>query len=209
MSEKVLSAANQQGSLYQKDPSETIRRTPISQKEIIAYLLGALHDGTLNKGKRFRISQKDKRWLEKLKALLKQIGYNSWIYREGKHREVFVLETLASFLDFSFDPLVLKSQKEQMSYVKGFFDAEGGMPHNALSRFYIQLVQNDKNKLECIKAILERLSIECGKIHNPSKNVAPNYWRVYVLARSHISFAMKINSWHPRKKQIFRERMMI
>ena len=79
MSDKATSAVNQQGSL--RDPSETTRRTPISQEEIKTYLLGALHDGTFSSNKRFRISQKGTDWLKCLKKLFKQIGYNSWIYK--------------------------------------------------------------------------------------------------------------------------------
>ena len=60
MSENVLSADNQQGSRRVRnaiDPSETTRRSPKSE-EIIAYLQGALHDASLNKGKRIRFVQK-------------------------------------------------------------------------------------------------------------------------------------------------------
>jgi len=119
-----------------KLPSETTRRAPFSEKEIRAYLLGALHDATFSSNKRFRYSQKGTEWLKLLKALLKKIGYNSWIYNEGKERSVYVLETLAPFLDFKFNPLKLKSSGEKICYVKGFFDAEGGIPKNN-KRFYI------------------------------------------------------------------------
>ncbi len=211
MSDKASSADNQQGSrlkFFEIDPSETTRRAPFSEKEVKAYLLGAMHDATFSSNKRFRFSQKGKEWLEILRKLFKQIGYNSWIYREGKDREVYVLETLANFLDFNFNPLRLKSKKEKAAYVRGFFDAEGGIPKNG-KRFYIQLVQSDRLKIEKIKTILNQLGIKTGKIHNPSKKVDPNYWRTYVLADSHKDFAKIINSWHPRKADIFRKRMMI
>src|SRR3990167_7320288 len=91
-------AENQQGSLRSanwriaNDPSETTRRAPILRKVITAYFLGAIHDGTFSQNRRSRISQKGKSWLLVLKGLLKNIGYNSWIYREGKERDVYVLE---------------------------------------------------------------------------------------------------------------------
>ncbi len=212
MSDKVSSADNQQGSrpdlTSRVDPSETTRRAPYSEKEIKAYLLGALHDATFSSNKRFRYSQKGTEWLKALKALLKQIGHSSWIYKEGKERGVYVLETLAKFLDFKFNPLKFKSRGEKIHYIRGFFDAEGGIPKND-KRFYIQLVQSDKQKLRKIKKILEELEIETGKIHNPSAKVDPEYWRMYVLAKSRKHFAKIINSWHPQKIKIFRKRMMI
>jgi len=211
MSNKVSSADNQQGSRPpQADaPSETIRRTPLSKAVIQAYCLGSLHDGTFSSNKRFRISQKGTSWLKVLCKLFKKAGYNSWIYREGKKREVYVLETLAKFLDLDFDPDRLSTSEEKIAYVRGFFDAEGGIPRRKRARFYIQLTQNDMQKLGKIKQILGEFQIGTGKIHNPSKNVDPEYWRMYILARSHKSFIEKIGSWHPRKVAVLRKRMMI
>jgi DNA-binding transcriptional regulator WhiA len=204
---------NQQGSplfdFFEYDPSETTRRTPLSQGEIKAYLQGALHDATFSSNCRFRFSQKGTEWLLVMKQLLKRVGYNSWIYREGKTREVYVLETLANFLDFSFDPLTLKSKKEKVSYLRGFFDAEGGIPHNQNARFYIQLVQKDKQKIFSIKEMLAELGIRTGKIHNPSKRIDPNYWRIFVLAESQLDFVKIIGTWHPRKIKLLEKRMMI
>lgn len=210
MSDNAASAENQQGSRPPRriDPSETTRRAPFSEKEIKAYLLGALHDATFSSNKRFRYSQKGTEWLKLLQKLLKKIGHNSWIYKEGKERDVYVLETLAKFLDFKFNPLKFVSKEEKAYYVQGFFDAEGGIPKNN-KRFYIQLVQSDKAKLQKIKQILEEWEIETGKIHNPSVKVDPEYWRMYVLAKSRERFAKIIGSCHPRKVKIFRKRMMI
>ncbi len=212
MSNKVFSADNQQGSLPTiswNDPSETTRRAPLSEREIKAYLLGSLHDGTFSSNKRFRISQKGILWLKVLQKLFSQIDYNSWIYKEGLDREVYVLETLADFLDFDFNPLQFKSNKEKICYLKGFFDAEGGIPKDSKARFYIQLVQKNKAKLVKLKRILNELNIKTGKIHNPSVKVDPNYWRMYVLADSQIEFIVKINSWHPSKINKLKKRMKI
>ena len=176
MSEKAFIADNQQGSPNSiKDPSETIRRTPFSEEGIKAYFLGALHDGTFSSNKRFRISQKGTDWLNILRLLLKSIGYNAWIYKEGKERDVYVLETLADFLNFRFDPLDCVTKEQKICYVRGFFDAEGGIPRNPKDRFYIQLVQKDKAKLDKLKKILDELGIETGKIHNPSRKPDPDY----------------------------------
>ena len=203
MRENTSSADNQQGSL--RDPSETIRQAPL----IKAYLLGALHDGTFSSNKRFRISQIGTDWLKILQKLFSQLGYKSWIYKEGKYRRVYVLETLADFLDFKFDPLELNNAKEKIYYVRGFFDAEGGIPRNNKVRFYIQLTQNNKEKLEKLKKILNSLGIKTGKIHNPSQSVDPDYWRMYVLANSQEAFIRKIGSWHPRKIRALRKRVKI
>jgi len=212
LSENVLGADNQQGSpldmLCVYDPSETTRRAPY-EKEIRAYIQGALHDASLNKRKRYRFTQKGDEWLKVVQKLFYALGHNAWIYREGKDRDVYALETLAEFLDFDFDPLSLKKAEEKSAYIRGFFDAEGGIPNKDSNRFYIQLVQKDKMKIEKLKKLLYDLGISTGKIHNPSVRVDPNYWRMFVSTKSHAQFAQTIWSWHPRKQSIFLRRMVI
>lgn len=213
MRDNVIGAENQQGSPLLTtgghDPSETTRRAPFPQEELRAYLQGALHDASLNKGRRYRFTQSDVRWLDVLKQALEALGYASWIYREGKTRHVYTLETLAPFLDFALDPLVLSGGIEQVAYIRGFFDAEGGIPRIPGAKFYIQLVQKDRDKIEKLVHMLDSLGISTGKVHNPSVRVDPEYWRVFVSTQSHCAFARTIGSWHPRKVAIFRERMMI
>ena len=190
------------------DPSETTRRSPFSRKEIEAYLQGALHDASRNKRTRIRFVQKGSEWLEVLKDLLAALGHKSWMYREGKDRDVYALETTARFLDFNFDPIDLNVQ-EQAAYICGFFDAEGGIPRNKHSTFYIQLVQKDPIKIAKLKAMLIAMNISSGVIHNPSERIDPDYWRIFVSTKSHRQFVKTIGSWHPRKHAVLRERMMI
>ncbi len=200
LSENLLSADNQQETLnFLRGSSETTRET-LSVEVYKAYLQGALHDGTFNKrNQRFRFSQLGTEWLEVLKICLNNTGNSSWIYQEGKTRKVFVLETLAKFLNVKFDPLTLVTEAEKSSYIRGFFDAEGGIPKNPNSLFYIQLVQKDRLKLEKIKQILNEFRIVTGMIHNPSVKVDPSYFRMFVLSGSRAKFIEKIGTWHPRK----------
>lgn len=212
MSNNAGNAGNQQATLQNiswRGASETTRVAPLDQKVIRAYLQGALHDATFSSNRRYRFSQKGTDWLIFLKNLFGKMGYSSWIYREGRNREVFVLETLTDFLDFAFDPGSLKDISTIAAYIRGFFDAEGGMPHNLNDRFYIQLVQNSKSKLEALKKMLKELGVETGSIHNPSKRADPHYWRMYVSADSYGKFICEVGSWHPNKIRIFGQRMKI
>lgn len=211
MSNKVKKTGNQQAT-YLKNrwgASETTRRAPLKKEALQAYLQGALHDGTFSSNKRFRFSQKGIEWPFVLKDCFSRLGYTSWIYREGKKRNVFVLETLADFLDFDFRPDKLRNKISHIAYIRGFFDAEGGVPHNPNDRFYIQLVQKNKKKLKMLKKLLDRLDIKTGTIHNPSKRVDPEYWRMYVAKDSYGKFIRTIGSWHPKKQSILIQRMKI
>jgi intein-encoded DNA endonuclease-like protein len=44
-------------------------------------------------------------------------------------------------------------------YLRGFFDAEGGIPRNG-KRFYIQLAQKDYEKMTALKKMLSDIGIE-------------------------------------------------
>ncbi len=174
-----------------------------------AYLQGALHDGTRSHlHHTHRFSQKGTDWLNRLAMILTSLGHRSWLYQEGKDRSVFVLETSASFLDVDFDPDQLVLQDEQIAYVRGYFDAEGGLPQSPDARFYVQFTQKDRIELEKVKLILELLGITCGKMHNPSVRVDPDYWRFFVRTRSHLAFASQIGSWHPIKELILQRKMI-
>ncbi len=176
----------------------------------IAYLQGILGDATYNKiHKTHRISQGNREWLERIKSLLYDIGDKSWIYKEGKNRNVYVLETTSKKLSTDFDPMSLQSSAEKIAYIRGYFDAEGGTAHDGKVRFYLQFAEKNGNRLGKVKNLLAQLGIECGKIHNPSSKVDPDYWRFYVRANSYDLFIDKIGSWHPRKQKIFSDRKKI
>lgn len=212
MRDNVTSAGNQQETrrtLLRWGSSETTRQAP-SPAVCRAYLLGALHDGTFNKyNQRYRFAQVGTDWLEILKDCLAITGNSSWIYKEGAQRRVYVLETRAEFLDTAFDPMSFATSEEKKTYLRGFFDADGGIPRSPLARFYIQLVQNDKGKLEKLKILLGEFGIHTGKIHNPSFRVDPDYHRMFVLRDSHEGFFREIGTWHPRKIKVLQRRVKI
>lgn len=175
-----------------------------------AYLHGAFHDGTSNRLHRtFRFCQKEREWLEMLQSMLKENGFNSWIYREGKNRNLYILETTASFLNQKRLPDSFLTSAEKIGYIRGYFDAEGGIPRDTNHWFYIQLSQKNKPELQKLKALLEGLGIGCGKVHIPSHRIDPNYFRFYISRSSHQDFIRIINSWHPRKQKILNSRMKI
>ncbi len=213
LSDNVTGAENQQGRLEVRtqEPSETTRQTPGFKELTEAYLLGALHDGTYNvRRKTHRFSQNHIGWLHVLQKCLANLGHKAWIYREGKDRDVYILETSAKFLSIDFDPSLLTSTEEKIAYIRGFFDAEGGVPRDLQARFYIQLVQKNLSKLEWIRAVLvEDLEISCGIIHIPSKRVDPDYFRFFIATRSHEDFGRVVGSWHPRKRLVFDSRVKI
>ena len=167
-----------------------------SPEELRCYLAGASRDGTHSRlHKTLRISQKGSEWLDVLGLGLSRLDSRSWKYQEGD-RGVWTLETSW------WDPKQPVTDGEMAAFSRGYFDAEGGVPRNPNDRFYLQFVQKDLADLSGLRDDLIALGIQCGRLHNPSVRVDPNYWRFYVRTSSHRNFCAWVGSWHPRKRGI-------
>jgi hypothetical protein len=216
-SDNPFGADNQQGS--RRHPLEDGELTPqrlhaellaFGATGLEAYLQGALKDGTFSARHRtHRIGQADEGWVEMISFVLTSLGYRSWIYREGRERRFWVVETTAPFLSLDFDARPLVGRREGLAYARGYFDAEGGIPRQASARMYVALSQKSYDDLNVLRQILESWAISCGKIHNPSVRVDPHYWRFYVRARSHERFIRLVGTSHPGKLQRLINRMKI
>ena len=164
-----------------------------------AYLLGVMHDSTERKTT-YRITSKEKSFVEFLAEMIHELGYNAWIYQEGKTRDMYVVE----FSKMVVRNTQIKTKQDTIEYIRGYFDAEGSVPKSSKSRFYIYFSQKNKKDLEELKSYIESLGIICGKTHNPSNKKDPEYWRFYISCKSYTSFIKTIGSWHPKKRQRLR-----
>lgn len=161
-----------------------------------------LHDATERKNT-YRIATKNFNFAKIIQKGILKLGSKAWIYKEGKNRNLWIVEFSKILLNeakYKFNQnkqsLTLRDKKD---YVRGYFDAEGGMSQSSKVRFYIYFCQKDKIDLEEVKKYLLELGISCGVIHNPSKKVDPNYWRFFVSSKSYKNFARIISSDHPEK----------
>jgi hypothetical protein len=170
-------------------------RTPVSK----AYLLGMMHDATKRK-LTIRIAQKNEDFLRFLREEILKLGIKSWIYKEGKNRQVWILE----FSKKHLNGVEITSKQDRIDYLKGYFDAEGGIAHDPKVRFYLYYCQKNFDELVQIKNWLEGLNISCGKIHTPNGVKDPDFWRFYIAANSYSKFAKKIGSIHPEKWPLLR-----
>jgi intein-encoded DNA endonuclease-like protein len=163
------------------------------------YLLGVLHDATKRKIT-YRISSKENSYVQFLANMIKSMNHNAWTYQEGKTRDMYIVE----FSKKIMDNVQIRTKKHKIDYIRGYFDAEGSVPKSKKSRFYIYFSQKDKKDLQQLKSYLTDLGIICGKTHNPSKKIDPNYWRFYISCKSYKKFVNTIGSCHPTKKKLLR-----
>lgn len=158
----------------------------------IAYLKGSLADGHIYDLKlriRIVVRQKNKEWLEN------QIAP---ILRSITGKEPKILKTLdgvymiyvyvhkdklkSRILDILMEPLhkiKFDNQNDEISFLKGFFDAEGSIYRNKKQKSDTRIImyQKDKRVLEYIKSILEKLNIY-SKIYGPYKNGKNDIFRL-------------------------------
>ena len=62
-----------------------------------AYLLGVLHDATVRKTT-YRVATKSREFAEIIKQGINTLGRNAWIYKEGKSRNLWIVEFSKSLL---------------------------------------------------------------------------------------------------------------
>ena len=163
------------------------------------YLLGMAHDGT-SRQSTYRIATNNREFAEFLKKGIRAFSVGAWIYKEGKSRNLWIVEFPKKILQ----NVIIESRQDKIEYIRGYFDAEGGIAKHPSVRFYLYFCQKDKNDLIQVKEYLEELGIVCGTLHNPSKTVDPNYWRFYISAKSYTDFAQIIGSNHPGKLRYLR-----
>lgn len=162
--------------------------------DLKSYLLGAMHDGTIRR-RTFRISEKEEEYVLRLRNLVLAKGIRAWTYREGKTRNLFVVEFGRALMDGH----QIRTHGDVIHYVRGYFDAEGSVSNPVSTNPYVYFGQKDRGDLEELHGFLGRLNVHCGKIHNPSRRVDPDYWRFFVSRRSLRRFGTVVGSWHPRK----------
>lgn len=165
----------------------------------LGYLFGVLHDSTSRKTT-YRIASKSKKFCLIIQNGIENLGAKSWIYKEGKNRNLWILEFSKSLLN-NFE---VKTIQDKIDFLCGYFDAEGGIAKSSKVRFYLYYCQKDLPDLMTAKRYLTELGIFSGRIHNPSKKVDPNYWRFFISSKSYRDFAIKIGSLHPDKTEILR-----
>jgi hypothetical protein len=162
-----------------------------------AYLHGAAHDATVSRRHNtVRFGQSDVRWLNILGILTEKLGLRSWIYREGKTRNLWILETSAKHWRTRTTALQPKHARPTSAGIS----TQRADVRDPNARFYLQFVQKNYADINELHSLLAREGIDCGQIHNPSRRKDPDLWRFYVAARHHLTFAMRIGSWHPRKR---------
>ena len=178
------------------------------------YLLGALRDGNLDvrKGKNYeiKIGQKDPNWLLLVKNLLdKNFGatanINNGLVRVTQKK---VVERIAEFSgikspqEFWDTPKILASLRstELIPYIRGFWDAEGGLPKNPemtkrAEQRYVSFHQKNKESLNFIRQKL----IELG--FNPTKiTFCSEVFEFRICRHLEIKqFYEMIGSWHSEK----------
>ena len=157
----------------QKQSSES------SVETITAYIIGALRDGYVDERQYLvSIGQKNKEWLEFLRALVKKtfdIDSNIRQFQNAFELRIFSKEFFnylksRGVRDGSTTPeSIMATKKLWVPYISGFFDAEGHCTSpetfKKTKKKKVSFHQNDKKSLEFIKSVLEENKIKTSEIY--------------------------------------------
>ena len=192
-----------------------------TQDESLAYLSGAIFDGSLIKRttKRYDIQfyQKNKAWLNNsVLTRLKKFGINTKI--RGPYKGCFYLKfgnkELYKKLETN-NPLNNGSKKEIILFIRGFWDAEGSCPH--VEKYlsgkrkrkkipsqigFHQNGEENVDLLQKIRRFLQQEGIKCGKLSGPfyrNQSNKPEF-KFYIYGQKRImNFLEIIQPEHPEK----------
>ena len=184
----------------------------------VAYLLGAMRDSTIDfrEGKNYeiKIAQKNSEWLTVLQDIfLRHFGNAGKITKHVNNTAILRVngkEIVRKLLELSemkipqenWDtPNIIKKQRSeiQMHYVRGFFDAEGGLPKNpaTATQRYISFSQKNRESLEFIRDFL------LGRGYKPTNiTFCGGVWEFRLTRKINlVKFSQEIGSLHSDKRQ--------
>jgi len=196
----------------------------------MAYLLGALRDGCFIRNERnytyrIRIYQKNREWIEILSKMTHKLFKKQPTITLDKRDNVWnlminsreIYEKLTEISDYTGNQktwnvprLVLNSPLEiQKEFIKGFFDSEGGVPHvekRAVEPkdIRVELTQANRECLEEVKGITQKLGIKTGKVCGPyyKKGFKDPVYRLKIHGIKEVAkFSKIIGSLHPEKRK--------
>ncbi|MBI2667644.1 LAGLIDADG family homing endonuclease [Candidatus Woesearchaeota archaeon] len=198
----------------------------------IAYIISALRDGCFTQQNsnyiyRIRVYQKNKIWINRLSNILESTFDKTPRITFDKRKGIWCLEINSKTIfkeivklseypgsqkEWKTPSWILKSSNEIIkSYIKGFFDAEGGIPHIeereiAPKDIRIHFSQGNKQSLSELKSLIERFNIKTGKVCGPyyKKGYSnPQYVLMIHGIKEMIKFYNLIGSLHPLKIKRF------
>jgi len=181
----------------------------------IAYLVGALRDGTLSTSGKYEVCyyQKETRWLEYLEKLLMEAFKPSNKFRlvvRERHTPKLTISNRPIFeyfrnvfeipvgkkIGWGTPKVILRAPLDiQIQYVRGYFDADGvsGKEHTGFCQANLQSLLD-------IKSILKKLGIECRpKIEERKTKKGKDFYYLYIKKCHHKAFFEKVGSSNPSK----------
>lgn len=192
--------------------NSTLVQLPKEITKELAYLIGALHDGTVFKNEAKNqyvvqfIQHSNKTWLKEIEKLIKKVFnikpkfYKGYIQISSK----IITEFFSNYFHIpqhqsNWNSFLSKIPKEFHAYtIAGFFDAEGWCGDKDDIR--IKLSQKNENKLKEIKKALESINVKCGSVVEERKI----YHALYICDSNCIKFIEEIGRLSLYQKKIKR-----
>ena len=183
----------------------------------LAYLLGALRDGTITDKKKYEISfyQKDTRWFSVLTRCLQEVFNPSskiFVFTERRNSSPKLTVSCRPIVEFlklvcgvpagdklSWQtPRIIKNAdwEIQRHYIRGFFDADG---RTSIRFQKVGFCQASESPLSDIKEMLEKHGIKCRKVEAYKPKNKGFMFSLYITTGDILDFIREIGSSNPQK----------
>ncbi len=195
----------------------------------VAYILGALRDGCFIRNEKYRIHririyQKNLEWVQMLSGLFsivygvipivsKDERDNVWSLMVNSVNVFRELSDLSEYpgkqCEWNIPSSILQSSTEaKIQFIKGFFDAEGGVPHVEKHKIEaknirVHFTQANEMCLEQIRGILNELDVKTGRVCGPyfKKGYRNPVYRLKIHGIREVArYSGIIGSEHPEKR---------
>ena len=184
---------------------------PMVMTPELAYLIGAMRDGTIARCGKYEISysQKNREWLKIIQYLLiktfnpsnKPIIRNDRVTLSNRpifeyYHRIFKIP-VGNKIKWGTPKIIETSGMEiKRCYIRGFYDADG------LS-WKLGFCQANKQAIVFVKNTLEKLGIETSKLLVVSKKNKKTMYYLNTHKKSHVDFIKLIGSLNPSKQKLF------
>ena len=173
----------------------------------LAYLAGAAEDAHLDmnkkRGYQFDLESKSKRWIDEglMPRLASECCAVAITKRRGYYRIRVCDKALVTKLnEIKRNPHVILSASPtaQLSWVRGFIDAEGSVTVNGSKQPMVSIYNNELDKLQIVETVLQKFGIHVHFYKPKDRKV----WQQYLTGRKNLQKLLdKVGLEHPDKRE--------
>lgn len=173
----------------------------------LAYLAGVAEDAHLDmnkkRGYQFDLESKSKRWIDEV--LMPRIAREHHVVKIAERRGYYRIRAcgkafVTKLNEIKRNPHIILSASPtaQLSWVRGFIDAEGSVTVNGSKQPMVSIYNNELDKLQIVETVLQKFGIHVHFYKPEDRKV----WQQYLTGRKNLQKLLDgVGLEHPDKRE--------